>query len=92
MDVRAFLQKSWVPPLTLGLAAFVSVAVTLDDPGVTWDEAYPNIPAAERQAEWLTGLGGLEAPFSQATVDAHAALWKRRLARQSERRAPTCGH
>ncbi len=71
MDVRAFLQKSWVPPLTLGLAAFVSVAVTLDDPGVTWDEAYPNIPAAERQAEWLTGLGGLEAPFSQATVDAH---------------------
>ncbi len=71
--------KDWLIPVSLGLVAFAAVVATLDDPGITWDESYPNIPAARNQADWIAGLFGkgdaapLDGPFSQETIDKY---WK----------------
>ncbi|MFH1739054.1 MAG: glycosyltransferase family 39 protein [bacterium] len=57
------------PGIGLGLAVFIILLATLDDPGVTWDEAYPNFPAAERQAQWFRGIFTEEGIFSTETID-----------------------
>lgn len=57
--------------LGLVLLSFVLIAIGIGTPGVTWDEAHPNIPAAQSQAEWLRGLFSIDAPFSQETIDAY---------------------
>ena len=61
----------WTLPVGLGALAFLLVASTLDDPGITWDEAFVNIPAARGQAEWMARLSELDRPFSKETIDTY---------------------
>ncbi len=62
-----------LPGIAFGIAVFAVLLVTLGDPGVTWDEVYPNIEAAKRQAEWLSGLFSRPDSFSSETIDKY---WK----------------
>lgn len=62
-------KQQWPIPILLGISTFILTFVSLDDPGISWDEASPNIPAALNQAEWIKNLGNLPAPFSQETID-----------------------
>ena len=66
------MKLPWKP-----LAVFAACAVVLlpgvVDYGVTWDESYPNLPAARRHAQWLTGVFSIPHPFSEATI---AEYWE----------------
>ncbi|MBI1387996.1 MAG: phospholipid carrier-dependent glycosyltransferase [bacterium] len=53
----------------LAIGVLVLLTLQLGAPGVTWDEAYPNFPAAIKQGEWIRGLFTLDAPFSKETID-----------------------
>lgn len=55
--------------VALTIGTFLLLLPGLGGPGVTWDEAAPNIPAAKNQAAWFAGLSTLDAPFSKATID-----------------------
>jgi 4-amino-4-deoxy-L-arabinose transferase-like glycosyltransferase len=55
--------------LVLSLICFLALFSTLEDYGITWDEAAPNFVAARMQAEWFGSLGALEGPFSKETID-----------------------
>ncbi len=57
----------------IAIAAWAVLIPQLGAPGVTWDEAHPNIPAAQKQGEWIRGLFTLDAPFSKETIDAYWA-------------------
>jgi len=58
-----------IPGIALAVGVFLILFATLDDPGVTWDEAYPNFDAAKRQAEWFRLLFKGEDAFSRETID-----------------------
>ena len=60
-----------VPGIALAVGVFLVLFATLDDPGVTWDEAYPNFDAAKRQAEWFRILFKGEGAFSLETIDGY---------------------
>ncbi len=49
-------SRPWLAPLAVFAFAAAVLLSTLPDYGVTWDEAYPNLPAARRHAEWFAGL------------------------------------
>lgn len=55
--------------LLLALICFLTLFFTLEDYGITWDEAAPNFVAARMQAQWFGSLGALDAPFSKETID-----------------------
>ena len=61
----------WKIAALIALAAWALILPQLGAPGVTWDEAAPNIPAAQKQGEWIRGLFSLDAPFSKETIDAY---------------------
>ena len=50
------------------VVAFASVLVTVDDPGLTWDEPF-SILAGRSYVQWLGELPRL--PFSREAIDAH---------------------
>jgi len=63
------------------LASFLVLSLTLDDYGITWDEAGTNFPAARKQAEWLgrflssgTGLSGEDVRAGFETESDHPSL------------------
>ena len=58
-----------LPGIGLGVAVFAVLLATLGDPGITWDEASPNFPAAERQAQWFRNLFTEKDVFSAETID-----------------------
>lgn len=63
------LKRNLAIAAVLALAVFAMIAPGLGAPGVTWDEAHPNFPAAINQGEWLSSLASLDAPFSKETID-----------------------
>lgn len=62
------INDGWIAA-TLGLATFLLVFLELGLPGVTWDEAHPNFPAAKNQAAWFQSLLSLDHPFAKETID-----------------------
>ena len=64
-------RKDFFLAALLFLLIGVPLLFDLAAPGVTWDEAFRNFPAAKKQAEWLRTFFSLPAPFSQATLDAY---------------------
>lgn len=58
----------WIA-LALAGAVWLALVPQLMSPGLTWDEAAPNFPAAKNQAKWIEGLFTLPAPFSRETID-----------------------
>lgn len=70
---NSLTKKDFLITLILMLAVFTGLLMELKQPGVTWDEASPNFPAAKKQAEWIKGLFSIDNPFSKDTIDAY---WK----------------
>ncbi|MDX9753287.1 MAG: glycosyltransferase family 39 protein [bacterium] len=64
-------RNDYIIATLLGAGVFLILVAGLTGPGVTWDEGYPNFPAARNQAEWIKGLWTLEKPFSQGTIDTY---------------------
>ena len=70
---NSLVKKDYLIALALILVVFAGLLLELKEPGVTWDEAYPNFPAAKKQAEWIKNIFTLEHPFSKETIDQY---WK----------------
>ena len=51
------LGRDAIAAICLGILCFLVLFITLDDYGITWDEAAPNFVAARNQAEWFRNLG-----------------------------------
>ncbi|MBE7557770.1 hypothetical protein HS125_01975 [bacterium] len=62
---------AWSAPLAIFLFSSGLLLFTLPDYGVTWDEAYPNLPAARRHAQWFAGFLTHPALFSEQTIRDH---------------------
>jgi len=59
----SFLLDPRLAPLCIGLVAFLAVTVTINDPGLTWDEPMTMV-ASEHYVDWL-----LSPSFSQQGID-----------------------
>jgi 4-amino-4-deoxy-L-arabinose transferase-like glycosyltransferase len=53
----------------VALLVFAVLILTINDYGITWDEAAPNFAAAEKQAQWFSRLFTLDNPFSKENID-----------------------
>jgi 4-amino-4-deoxy-L-arabinose transferase-like glycosyltransferase len=63
--------KYFTVPALVFLGSCLLLLPTLHHYGVTWDEAYPNLPAQRHHAQWMRGLFTLEHPFAEETVRQH---------------------
>jgi len=69
------VEKTWgrgkdaFAALGLSLLTFIVLFATVNDYGITWDEAAPNFVAARKQSEWFRQVFTLEHPFSEETID-----------------------
>ena len=62
-------RSDYLVAAAIAFLLFLLLFLQLEGPGVTWDEAAPNFPAAKSQAAWLRGLFTLDRPFSRETID-----------------------
>lgn len=61
--------KDAITAFTLALLCFAVLFSTVQDYGITWDEAAPNFVAARNQSEWFRNILNLERPFSRETIE-----------------------